>query len=156
MVTPIGFDGQGHLLGWGPGALFESLDDGSSWQRIGAGPATQPTAGAAISGGVLLGEPDGMWWFPLDGSASLVRSGTVFSVTAAGDGAVATGSDALGHPWLGTFSLTTKDSAFRLASLPPELASLTVTGGQVAANSNGLVLALSGPKSAIALGSFAH
>jgi hypothetical protein len=97
-----------------------------------------------------------MWWFPLDGSASLVRSGTVFSVTAAGDGAVATGSDALGHPWLGTFSLTTKDSAFRLASLPPELASLTVTGGQVAANSNGLVLALSGPKSAIALGSFAH
>jgi hypothetical protein len=155
-VTPIGFDGQGNLLGWGPGALFESLDEGSSWQQIGAGPATQPTAGAAISGGVLLGEPDGMWWFPLDGSASLVRSGTVFSVTAAGDGAVATGSDALGHPWLGTFSLAAKDLAFRLASLPPELASLTVTGGQVAANSNGFVLALSGPKSAIALGSFAH
>lgn len=155
-VTPIGFDSTGHLLGWGPGALFESLDDGASWQRIGAGPATQPTAGAAISGGVLLGEPDGMWWFPLDGSASLVRPGTVFSIAPAGDGAVATGSDALGHPWLGTFSLAARDSAFRVASLPPELASMTVTGGQVAANSNGLVLALSGPRSAIALGSFAR
>jgi hypothetical protein len=155
-VTPIGFDGQGHLLGWGPGALFESLDDGSSWQRIGLGPATQPTAGAAISGGVLLGEPDGMWWFPLGGSPSLVRSGTVFSVAPAGDGAVATGSDTLGHPWLGTFSLAARDSAFRVASLPPELASMTVTGGQVAANSNGLVLALSGPSSAIALGTFAR
>jgi hypothetical protein len=97
-----------------------------------------------------------MWWFPLDGSASLIRSGTVFSVAPAGDGAVATGSDALGHPWLGTFSPTTRDSAFRVASLPPELASLTVTGGQVAANSSGLVLALSGPRSAIALGSFAR
>ena len=155
-VAPIGFDGQGHLLGWGPGALFESLDDGASWQRIGLGPATQPTAGAAISGGVLLGEPDGLWWFPLDGSPSLVRSGTVFSLAAAGDGAVATGSDALGHPWLGTFSPAARDSAFRVASLPPDLASLTVTGGQVAANSNGLVLALSGPSSAIALGSFAR
>lgn len=156
MVTPIGFDRQGHLLGWGPGALFESLDDGSSWQRIGAAPATQPTAGAAISGGVLLGEPDGLWWFPLDGSASLVRSGTVFSVAPAGDGAVATGSDSLGHPWLGTFSPAAKDAVFRVASLPPELASLTVTGGQVAANSNGLVVALSGARSAIALGSFAR
>jgi len=156
MVTPIGFERQGNLLGWGPGGLFASLDDGSSWQRIGAGPATQPTAGAAISGGVLLGEPDGLWWFPLDGSASLVRSGTVFSVAPAGDGAVATGSDALGHPWLGTFSPAAKDSAFRVAPLPPELASLTVTGGQVAANSNGLVVALSGPRSAIALGSFAR
>ena len=156
MVTPIGFDRQGHLLGWGPGALFELLDDGSSWQRIAAGPATQPTAGAAISGGVLLGEPDGLWWFPLDGSASLVRSGTVFSVAPAGDGAVATGSDAAGHPWLGTFSPSARASAFRVASLPPELASLTVTGGQVAANSNGLVVALSGPRSAIAFGSFAR
>jgi hypothetical protein len=156
MVTPIGFDRQGHLLGWGPGALFESLDDGSSWQQIGAGPATQPTAGAAIPGGVLLGEPDGMWWFPLDVSPSLVQSGTVFSIAPAGDGAVATGSDAHGHPWLGTFSTAARDSAFRVASLPPELASLTVTGGQVAANSSGLVLALSGPSSAIAIGTFAH
>ena len=155
-VTPIGFDNTGHLLGWGPGVLFESLDDGSSWERIGAGPAAQPTAGAAITGGVLLGEPDGMWWFPLDGSPSLVRSGTVFSIAPAGDGGVAAGSDALGHLWLGAFSLAAKDSPFRVSSLPPELASLTVTGGQVAANSNGLVLALSGPRSAIAVGTFAR
>jgi hypothetical protein len=155
-VTPIGFDSTGRLLGWGPGALFESRDDGSSWQQVGAGPATQPTAGAAIAGGVLLGEADGMWWFPLDGSPSLVQPGSVFSVVPAGDGAVAMGSDALGHPWLGTLSLASRDSVFRAVSLPPELATLPVTGGQVAANSNGAVVAFSGPSSLIAFATFAH
>jgi hypothetical protein len=155
-VTPIGFDSTGRLLGWGPGALFESLDDSSTWQQVGVGPASQPTAGAAIEGGVLLGEPDGMWWFPRDGSPSLVVSGSVFSIASAGDGAVAVGSDALGHPWLGTFSLAAADSGFRAASLPPGLASLTVTGGQVAANSNGAAVALSGSISAIAFATFAR
>ncbi|MGZ6265932.1 MAG: WD40/YVTN/BNR-like repeat-containing protein [Candidatus Limnocylindrales bacterium] len=155
-VTPIGFDTTGLLMGWGPGALFESRDDGSTWQQVGAGPATQPTAGAAIPGGVLLGEADGMWWFPLDGSPSLVKPGSVFSVTPAGDGAVAMGSDSLGHPWLGSFSLASRDSPFRTSSLPPQLAKLPVTGGQVAANSTGAAVAFSGPSSLIAFVTFAH
>ncbi len=155
-VTPIGFDSTGRLMGWGPGALFESRDEGSSWQQVGAGPATQPTAGAAVPGGVLLGEADGMWWFPIDGPPSLLQPGRVFSVVPAGDGAVALGRDGLGHPWLGTFSLASMDSTFRAVTLPPELAALPVTGGQVAANSDGAVLAFSGPKSAVALATFAR
>lgn len=155
-VAPLGFDSAGRLLGWGPGALFESLDDGSTWQQIDTGPATQPKAGAAVSGGVLLGEPDGLWWFPLDRSPALVQSGGIYSIATVGDGAIVIGGDALGHPWLGTFSYGPSNWEFRPVSLPPGLASLAVTGGQVAANSNGAAVAFAGSSSVIALAEFAR
>jgi hypothetical protein len=155
-VTPVGFDAAGNLFGWGPGAIFESTDDGSTWQQIQAGPAAQPTTGAAVPGGLLLAEPDGLWWFPLDGSPSLVQGGSVFSIAPAGDGAVVLGGDSAGHPWLGAFSIAGSDLPFRAFALPSALASLEVTGGQVAANSDGAAIAFSGPSSAVAFATFAR
>jgi hypothetical protein len=155
-VTPVGFDTSGNLFGWGPGAIFESTDDGSTWQQVQAGPASQPTTGAVVPGGLLLAEPDGLWWFPLDGPPSLVHGGTVFSIAPAGDGAVVLGGDSAGHPWFGAFSFAGTDLPFRVFALPAALASMQVTGGQVAANSAGAVLAFSGASSAVAFATFAR
>ncbi len=155
-VAPIGFDSTGRLFGWAPGELFESTDEGATWQQIGVGPAAQPIASTGLRGGVLVGGPDGVWWFPLNGEPSLVRAGSVFSIAPAGDGAVAVGSDGLGRPWLGTFSSTATALAFREASLPPGVASLHVSGGQVAANDSGAVVAFSGASSVIAFAGFAR
>jgi DNA-directed RNA polymerase specialized sigma24 family protein len=153
-VTPIGFDSTGRLVGWSPGNLFESLDESSTWRRIGPGPADRPDTGAATSNGVLLGSKAGLWWYPLSAAPSLIRSGSVYSMAALGDGAVVLGADAGGHPWLGTVSDT--EPGMSLATLPPELASLVITGGQVAANDSGAAIALSGPSSAIAFATFAR
>jgi hypothetical protein len=154
-VVPLGFTATGRLYGWGPGAIFESGDDGASWQQVATGPASAPTAAAALAGGVLVGEPDGLWWYPLDGAPSLVQRGMVFSVTAAGDGAIAVGSDAASHPWLGTCSPGAAPASLATYPLPADVASLVVTGGDVAANSSGAAVAFSGSSSAIAFVAFA-
>jgi hypothetical protein len=153
-ATPIGFDSTGRLVGWTPGTLLESLDDGSTWRRTGPGPADAPTAAAATSKGVLLGSKAGLWWYPLSAPPSSIRPGSVFSIAAVGDGAVVLGADAGGQAWLGTVSDT--QPGMSLATLPPELASLKVTDGQVAANDSGAVIALSGPSSALAFATFAR
>ena len=151
-VTPIGFDADGRLVGWSPGGLFESLDDGSSWRRTGAGPADRPVAAAATPNGVLLGSVTGLWWYPLSATPSLVRSGSVYSISGLAQGALVLGADAAGRPWLGTVS--DSQPGMSLATLPPELASVTVTGGQIAANDSGAVVALSGKTSAIGFVTF--
>ena len=153
-VTPIGFDATGRLVGWSPGNLFESLDEGSTWRHTGPGPADRPDTGAATSNGVLVGSKVGLWWYPLSASPSLIRSGSVYSVAALGDGAVVLGADADGHPWLATVADT--QPGMSLATLPPELASLRITGGEVAANDSGAAIALSGPRSAFAFATFAR
>ncbi|MGD0020079.1 MAG: hypothetical protein ABSD62_12560 [Candidatus Limnocylindrales bacterium] len=153
-VTPIGFDSTGRLVGWTPGNLRESLDEGSTWRRTGPGPADRPDTGAATSSGALLGSKAGLWWYPLSASPGLIRAGSVYSMAAVGDGVVVLGADAGGHPWLGTVADT--QPGISLATLPPELASLGITGGQVAANDSGAVIALSGPGSAVAFATFAR
>ena len=153
-VTPIGFDSTGRLVGWSPGNLLESLDEGSTWGHTGPGPADKPETGAATSNGVLLGSKAGLWWYPLAASPSLIGSDSVYSIAALGDGAVVLGADAGGHPWLATVADT--QPGMSLATLPPELASLSITGGQVAANDSGAAIALSGPSSAVAFATFAR
>jgi hypothetical protein len=153
-VAPLAFDSTGRLVGWSAGILYESMDDGASWQATGPGPADAPTAAGANSGGVLIGAKDGLWWYPSSSAASLVRAGSVFSIATLGDGAVVLGADSTGHPWLGTVDAATP--GINLAALPPEVGTLQVSGGSVAVNDSGAVVAFSGSSSAIALASFGH
>ena len=153
-VAPLAFDSTGRLVGWSAGILYESIDDGASWQATGPGPVDAPAVAGANSGGVLIGAKDGLWWYPSSSAASLVRSGSVFSIATLGDGAVVLGADSTGHPWLGTVDAATP--GINLAALPPEVATLPVSGGSVAVNDAGAVVAFSGGSSAIALASFSH
>jgi hypothetical protein len=153
-VTPLAFDSAGRLVGWTPGKLYESLDDGTSWQGIGSGPADQPTSAGATAGGVMIGTGAGLWWYPTAASPSLIQSGSVFSIATLGDAAVVLGADSSGHPWLGTVGST--QPGISLAALPPDVASLQITGGEVAVNDSGAAVAFAGPSSAIALASFAR
>jgi hypothetical protein len=151
-VTPLAFDAAGRLVGWQPGKLLQSVDDGASWQQTGPGPAVLPTAAGATANGVFLGARDGLWSYPLTAGPSLVRSGSVFSLATLGDSAVVLGADTAGHPWLGTVSST--GPGMEIATLPPEIASLEISGGGVAANDSGAVAAFAGRTSAIASISF--
>jgi hypothetical protein len=156
-VAPLAFDASGRLFGWGAGSIFESLDDGTTWDEVAGGPSTQPAAAAALSGGLLLGGPDGLRWYPLDGSSpTLVQAGTVFSMAEVGDGAIVVGATSAGRPWLGAYSIDAAVSPFALSPLPPEVRSLTVSGGQAAANSTGALVAFSAPSSAICFVAFAR
>ena len=152
VVTPLAFDSAGRLVGWAPGKLFESLDEGASWQQTGPGPLDAPTAAGATSNGALVGAKGGLWWYPLTAAPSLVRSGSVFSIATLGDGAVVLGADSTGRPWLGT--VNDSEPGISLAALPPDVTSLKVTGGGVAANDSGAVVAFSGSSSLIALVGF--
>jgi hypothetical protein len=156
MVAPLGFDAGGRLYGWSPGVIFESTDDGMSWQPAGAGPATRPTAAAALAGGILLGGPSGLWWFPADGPATLLYAGLVYALAPAGDGAVAMGSDSIGRPWLGTYSANATDTPFHTFSLPPQAQSMSIAGGQIAANNSGAAVVFAGSSSAIYFVDFAR
>jgi hypothetical protein len=151
-VAPLAFDIAGRLAGWEAGKLLESADDGASWQETGPGPAVRPAAAGATANGTFLGGRDGLWWYPLTAAPSLIQSGTVFSIATVGDGAVVLGVDAMGHPWLGT--VTGSEPGIALAALPPDMASLQITGGGVAANDSGAVAAFAGRSSEIASISF--
>jgi hypothetical protein len=153
-VAPIAFDSTGRLVGWDRGRLYESLDDGATWQDTGAGPADLPSVAGATSNGVLTGSATGLWWYPLTSAPSLVKSGTVFSIATLGGGAVVLGADAGGHPWLGTAD--DSQPGISLATLPADASALVVTGGQVAVNDSGAVIAFSGRSSLIALATFIH
>ena len=153
-VTPLAFDSLGRLVGWTPGKLFESSDDGASWQQTGTGPADRPTAAGATSEGVLIGASAGLWWYPLDAAANLVKAGHVYSIATLADDAVVLGSDSAGGPWLGTVSSTVP--GISTAALPPEIASLKISGGEVAVNDSGAAISFSGATSVVALASFAR
>jgi len=153
-VTPLAFDSSGRLVGWTSGKLFESLDEGASWQQTGAGPADPPDAAGATADGVLIGASDGLWWYPLTSAPSLVQSGRVFSIATLTQGAVVLGADANGHPWLGTVDNT--EPGIALAALSPEIAALQITGGGVAVNDMGAVVAFAGSSSLLALATFAR
>lgn len=153
-VVPLAFDSAGRLVGWSPGKLFASPDDGASWVEIGTGPADQPVAAGAMSAGVLIGTSAGLFWYPSDGAPSLIQSGSVYSIAPAGDGAVVLGADQDQHPWLGTVSSTAP--GISLATLPNDVATLQITGGEVAANDSGAAIAFSGATSAIGLATFSH
>ena len=147
-ATPLAFDAAGRLVGWEPGRLLESSDDGASWQQTGVGPAVRPAAAGATATGVFLGTGGGLWWYPLTAGPSLIQSGSVFSVATLGDGAVVLGANPDGHPWLGTVSSSTP--GIDLAALPTDIATLEIGGGGVAANDGGAVAAFAGHSSAIA------
>jgi hypothetical protein len=153
-VTPLAFDSTGRLVGWTPGKLFESSDEGASWQQTGAGPTDRPSAAGATSQGVLVGTGSGLWWYPLDSAPNLIKAGNVYSIATLADDAVVLGSDPAGRPWLGTVSSTVP--GISIAPLPPEVASLRITGGEVAVNDSGAAISFSGPTSAIAQASFAR
>jgi hypothetical protein len=153
-VTPIAFGSTGRLVGWTSGHLFESMDDGLSWQETGPGPSDRPVTAGATTGGVLIGARDGLWWYPLSAAPSRIESGSVFSVATLGDGAVVLGADSAGHPWLGT--VDTANPGISLAELPPAVAALKVTGGGVAVNDSGVAVAFAGPSSLLAVGQFAR
>jgi len=151
-VTPLAFDSAGRLVGWTSGKLLESLDEGATWQEISAGPVDPPVTAGATASGVLIGAEDGLWWYPATAAPSIIQPGRVFSIATLNDGAIVLGADSSGHPWLGTVDST--DPGIALASLPPQIASRQVSGGEVAANDSNAVVAFSGPSSAIALASF--
>jgi hypothetical protein len=65
---------------------------------------------------------------------------------------VVLGSDSQGHPWLGTVGSSAP--GISLATLPPDVATLQITGGEVAANDSGAAIAFSGPTSAIGFATF--
>lgn len=153
-VAPIAFDSTGRLVGWTPGSLYESLDGGESWQETNPGPTLPPAAAGAMPGGVLIGTEDGLWWYPLSAAPSEVHPGSVYSIATLAQGSVVLGADAGGHPWVGAVDATQPGIA--LASLPPEIASMKISGGGVAVNDSGAVLAFSGPISAIAFAPFVH
>ena len=153
-VRPVAFDPRGRLVGWSQGELFELTDDGVSWRETGPGPTEAPVAAGATPAGVFLGMRTGLWWYPTGAAANLVRAGSVFSIAAIGDGAVVLGADPAGSPWLGTVNDAKPEIS--LAVLPPDLATLRVSGGSVAANDAGAIAAFSGDSSAIAIASFAH
>jgi hypothetical protein len=153
-VTPLAFDAAGRLVGWTPGYLFESLDDGLSWQQTGPGPTDQPVTAGATADGVLIGNHDGLWWYPRTAAPSRIATGSVFSVATLSQGAVVLGADSSGHPWLGTVDTT--DPGISLASLPPVIANLRISGGGVAVNDSGAALAFSGTSSLLAVAQFAR
>jgi hypothetical protein len=153
-VEPLAFDSTGRLVGWTAGKLFESLDDGTSWQETGPGPVDRPATAGATSSGAFIGTPDGLWWYPLTAAPSRVQSGSVFSIATLGDDALVLGADSAGRPWLGTAN--NANPGISLTSLPPELATLQISGGSVAVNDSGAVVAFSGSASAIALVTFVY
>jgi hypothetical protein len=153
-VEPLAFDWTGRLVGWTAGKLFESLDDGISWQETGPGPVDRPATAGATSSGAFIGTPDGLWWYPLTAAPSRVQSGSVFSIVTLGDDALVLGADPAGRPWLGTAN--SANPGISLTSLPPELATLQISGGGVAVNDSGAVVAFSGVSSAIALVTFVY
>jgi hypothetical protein len=153
-VEPLAFDWTGRLVGWTAGKLFESLDDGTSWQETGPGPVDRPATTGATSSGAFIGTPDGLWWYPLTAAPSRVQSGSVFSIATLGDDALVLGADSAGRPWLGTTN--NASPGISLASLPPELAALQISGGSVAVNDGGAVVAFSGSASAIAFVTFVY
>lgn len=153
-ITPLAFDSTGRLVGWTPGYLFESLDDGLSWRQTGPGPADQPVSAGATTNGVLVGARDGLWWYPITAAPSRIESDGVFSVATLGDSAVVLGADSAGHPWLGTVDTT--NPGLSLAVLPPAIAALHVTGGGVAVNDGGAAIAFAGPSSVLAVAQFAR
>jgi len=119
-----------------------------------SGPVDPPVTAGATANGVLIGAKDGLWWYPLTAAPSIIQPGRVFSIATLNDGAIVLGADSSGHPWLGTVDSTNPGIA--LASLPPEIASLQVSDGEVAANDSGAIVAFSGPSSAIARASFVY
>ena len=153
-ATPLAFDSTGRLVGWAPGKLFASADDGATWDEIGAGPLDPPVAAAATPGGVLIGTTTGLLWYPPAGPPELLASGSVYSIAALGHGAVVLGADSEAHPWLGT--VTDTEPGISLATLPADVATLHITGGEVAVNDAGAAVAFSGPTSAIGLATFNH
>jgi hypothetical protein len=153
-VVPIAFDSMGRLVGWTSGKLFQSLDEGASWQETGPGPVDQPATVGATSTGAFIGAKDGLWWYPLTAAPSWVRSGTVLSIATLGDDAVVLGVDVAGLPWLGTAN--NANPGISLTALPPELAALHISGGGVAVNDGGAVVAFSGAASAIAFVTFVY
>ena len=153
-VEPLAFDSTGRLVGWTAGKLFESLDDGTSWQETGPGPVDRPATAGATSSGAFVGTPDGLWWYPLTAAPSRVQSGSVFSIATLGDDALVLGADSAGRPWLGTAN--NANPGISLTSLPPELATLQISGGGIAVNDGGAVVAFSGVSSAIALVTFVY
>jgi len=153
-VVPLAFDSTGRLVGWTSGRLFESSDGGASWQETGPGPADRPDTAGATSSGVFIGARDGLWWYPLTAAPSHVQSGSVFSISTLGDDALVLGADAAGRPWLGTAN--NANPGFSQAALPPELASLQISGGGLAVNDSGAVVAFSGATSAIAFVTFVY
>ncbi len=153
-VVPLAFDSTGRLVGWTAGRLLESLDEGASWQETGPGPAERPDTAGATSSGVFIGAKDGLWWYPLTAAPSRLQSGSVFSIATLGDDALVLGADAAGRPWLGTAN--NANPGFSLTSLPTELAALQISGGEVAVNDSGAVVAFSGAASAIAFVTFLY
>ncbi len=153
-VVPLAFASTGRLVGWTAGRLLESLDDGASWQETGPGPADRPDTAGATSTGTFIGARDGLWWYPLTATPSRVQSGSVFSIATLGDDALVLGADAAGHPWLGT--VNNANPGISLTSLPSELGALQISGGGVAVNDSGAVVAFSGSQSAIAFVTFVY
>lgn len=153
-IEPIAFDSTGRLVGWTSGELFQSMDDGASWQETGPGPADRPATAGATSIGTYIGTPDGLWWYPLTAAPSRVQSGSVFSIATLGDDALALGADSAGRPWLGTTN--SSSSGISLAPLPPQLGALQISGGSVAVNDGGAVVAFSGVASAIVFVTFVY
>ena len=64
------------------------------------------------------------------------------------------GADAAGRPWLGTAN--NANPGFSRAALPPELASMQISGGGLAVNDSGAVVAFSGAASALAFITFVY
>jgi hypothetical protein len=153
-VAPLAFESTGRLVGWSGGILYESMDEGASWRPTGPGPTQAPVAAGANSGGVLIGAADGLWWYPRNSGPSLVQAGSAFSIATLGEGAVVLGADQAGHPWLGTVDASLP--GITLAALPPEVAALQISGGSVAVNDSGAVVAFAGSSSAIAVASFSR
>ncbi len=146
----IGFDTTGRLVAWSGGRLVDSYDDGVTWLDLDAGPASAPVTGAALADGVLLAAPDGLWWHPFDGTSRLIQPGRVLAVQAVADGAVAVGTDENGALWISTIS----GGIAYPAALPDSLASVSPSSAEVAGNAGGALVALTGPKSAIAFIAF--
>jgi hypothetical protein len=153
-AAPIAFDSTGRLVGWDRGRLYESLDDGATWQDTGADPADLPSVTGATSNGVLIGADTGLWRYPLTSAPSLLKSGTASSIATLGGEAVVLGADPAGLPWLGTVNDT--EPSIALVALPPDVTSLSVTAGEVAINDSGALIAFSGRSSLIALATFIH
>gem|GEM_PF-1681309 len=153
-VAPIAFDSTGRLVGWSSGSLYQSLDEGASWEATNPGPTRQPLAAGASADGVLIGTGNGLWWYPLTSAPSEVYSGSVYSIATLAQGAVVLGADAAGHPWVGTVDAV--QPGISLATLPPDVASMRISGGGAAVNDSGAILAFSGSSSVIAFAAFAH
>jgi hypothetical protein len=156
-VQPLGFDAGGVLFGWSPGSLYTSTDEGATWQLAGSGPDIAPSDAGSADGGLLLAEPDGLWWYPEGGTPVPVRSGRVLGMASAGDGVVVAGIDAGGRPWLGAFAAEGgAGPTLRLALVPAGLNVSGVATARVAANDSGALVALGGTTSALLVANFAR